>query len=93
MVSPRPRRSWAGIGAFYDRRMKTDGYARAVICYLSYGVVGLSVAWSLSYLFPAAMTDRAFAKGLIELVMVFAIPIFIGIGWIVVLSLRLRGRC
>lgn len=64
--------------------MKTDGWARAVIFYLGYGVVGLSVAWSLSYLFPAAMTDRAFAKGLIELVMVFAIPILIGIGWIVV---------
>lgn len=57
---------------------------RSVIRYLCYAAVGLFVAWGLSLVFPAAMGERAVARGAIELVMVFAIPIFIGIGWIVV---------
>lgn len=72
--------------------MKKDGYAIAAIRYLGYGAVGLLVAWGLSHTFPAAMSNRGLARGVMELVMVFAIPVFIAIGWIVVFILTLMWQ-
>jgi fucose permease len=72
--------------------MKKDGYARPIIRYFGYGAVGLFVAWGLSHTFPAAMSNRGLARGVMELVMVFAIPVFIAIGWITVFILTLSWQ-
>jgi fucose permease len=38
------------------------------------------------------MSDRGLARGVMELVMVFAIPVFIAIGWITVFILTLSWQ-
>ena len=72
--------------------MEKSGYAAPIIRYVDYGAVGLFVAWGLSRIFPEAMSNRGLARGVIELVMVFAIPVFIVIGWLCIFAATLMWQ-